>query len=257
MINLKFLGTGSIDTTRPRNKLSKDYRRFATLLIDDRILIDPAEDVFEFENTFMLAGLLRDAHDVFITHSHIDRFSPLALERLAKGGTLRVYASRTLEDEIRGIRGVEYVPLEPFSLIRLGDVSVVPLPAIHKTDDAHEIPFNFLIQKGEQTMLYGLDGAFIHPSAWQVLSKVELCCAILDCANANEPTDGRCTDHNNLETVGLIHRIMSDAGVCNEKTKIILSNIPTSRKRSIHEELSEAVADLPYRIAYDGYFVSI
>ena len=76
-------------------------------------------------------------------------------------------------------------------------------------------------------------------------------------ANANEPTDGRCTDHNNLETVGLIHRIMSDAGVCNEKTKIILSNIPTSRKRSIHEELSEAVADLPYRIAYDGYFVSI
>ena len=257
MINLKFLGTGGIDTSRPRNKLSKNYRRFATLLVDDCILIDPAEDVFEFESTFMLPSLMRGAKDIFITHSHIDRFSPLALERLAKAGGVRIYASPMLENEIHSISGAEFVPLEPFSLIRLAGHSVLPLPSNHKTDDPHEIPFNLLINKGDDNLFYGLDGAWINPAAWQVLSRVHLSCAVLDCANANDELSGKCADHNNLEMIKMIHGVMTAAGVADERTKFILSNIPASRKRSYHDELCEAVADLPFRIAYDGYFVSI
>ncbi len=257
MINLKFLGTGNIDTTRPRNKLSKEYRRFATLLADDCILIDPAEDVFEFENTFMLQGMLRGAKDIFITHSHIDRFSPLAIEKLARGGGVRVYAARALEGEIRSIAGAEYVPLDPFSLIKLASHTVVPLPAIHKTDNPYEIPFNFLIEKDGQTVFYGLDGAWLHPAAWQVLSKITLSCAVLDCALVNEPLSGRCTDHNSLELIKLIYGVMSEGGVVDGKTRIILSNIPNGKKRLYHDELTEAIGDLPFRVAYDGYFVNI
>ena len=50
MIELRFLGTGSLGDKRPKNKLSKDYRRFPTLLIGSQVLIDPSE-VLQFLNT--------------------------------------------------------------------------------------------------------------------------------------------------------------------------------------------------------------
>ena len=53
MIKLRFIGTGGIGGVRIKNKLSKEYRRFSTFLIDERIIIDPSEDVFEFEESFM------------------------------------------------------------------------------------------------------------------------------------------------------------------------------------------------------------
>ena len=90
MINIRFLGTGSLGSVRPKNKLSKEYRRFSTLLIDERIIIDPSEDIFELEESFMLSGLYRGVDSVLITHSHLDHFSISAIERLASHGEISV-----------------------------------------------------------------------------------------------------------------------------------------------------------------------
>ena len=86
MINLRFLGTGGLGGARTRKRLSKDYRRFPTLLVNERYLIDPSEDVFEFEESFMLDDLTKNARDVFITSSALDHFSVSAVERLASRG---------------------------------------------------------------------------------------------------------------------------------------------------------------------------
>ena len=246
-----------MNCARPKNKLSKDYRRFPTLLIDDNILIDPAEDIFEFESTFMLQGLTRDAKDIFITHSHIDSFSPLAIERLCRGGRVRIYASETILAELEMVENAELIVLRPFSLVHAGKYAILPLPANHRTDDPTETPFNFLIECEGKTVFYGLDGAWLNPLAWQVLEEVKLDAAVLDCALANEQYSGKCAEHNNLEMAVTIRDIFISAGVANEHTKFFLSHIPSSKKRSYHEELTEAVADLPFKIAYDGYFVGI
>lgn len=257
MIDLKFLGTGGIGSVRIKNKLSRDYRRFCSVLIDESILIDPSEDIFEFESTFMLGGLISKAKDIFITHSHMDRFSPLTIEKLAERSPIKVYLHPSLLPEVAGIKNVEAIPIMPFGLIKLQDHTVLPLPSNHSTELEGEIAYNYLIDSGGTTLLYALDGAWINPMAWRVLSAAELSAIVFDLGAADAPMSLPCVDHNNIEMVKNIVEIMKSSGVYSEKTKIYLSNIPASKKRSIHEELCEAISDLPFRIAYDGYFTVI
>ena len=257
MIDLKFLGTGGIGSVRPKNKLSRDYRRFATILINEAILLDPSEDIFEFESTFMLPGLTSGAKDVFITHSHIDRFSPLAIEKLALRGGVRVYAEKSLIPEIKELSGVEATPIEPFGLVRVGHHTVVALPANHSTDIKGETAFNYLIESEGTTVLYALDGAWISSDAFKVLKEAKLSAVIFDFGAALLPYGEECSRHNNVEMVKNMVEMLENCGVCTEKTKIFLSNVPTGRKRPTHEEMSELIADYPYKLAYDGYFTVI
>ncbi len=256
MIGLRFLGTGGLGI-RPRNKFSRDYRRFSTLLVDEHIIIDPSEDIFEFEESFMLSGMLREVKEAFITHSHLDHFSVSAIEKLAKSGNLRVYATEALKEELSSVRGIELVLLIPFSLVRIGKYSILPLPANHKTDIKTETALNFLIECEGKTVFYGIDGSFINPEAWHILKEIKLDAVILDCALANDGYSQASVNHNNLAAAIAVKDVFLSANVAGENTKFILSHIPTSKKHSIHDELSEAVADMPFKIAYDGYFIGI
>ncbi len=257
MINLRFFGTGGIGSARPKNKLSKDYRRFSTLLIDEKIIIDPSEDIFEFVESFMLSGILDEVKDVFITHSHPDHFSLSAIEGLAKKCSLRVYASEALETEISGVRNVEYVKLIPFGLVKIGKYSILPLPSNHKTDIPNETPLNFIIECDDKTLLYALDGAFIDADAWQVLKEVKLDVAVLDFGAGISDYSSACVLHNNIQTVTAMREIFISSGVASESTKFILSHIPSGKKSPTHEEITSTIADTPFKLAYDGYFLGV
>ena len=132
MISLRFFGTGALDSFRIKNRLSKEYRRFSTLLIDEKIIIDPSEDIFEFVESFMLQGILDDVRDVFITHSHIDHFSISALERLASDKRIRVFASSAMKDEIATIKNVDYTEIYPFAEFEYG---ILPCPIYEEGQD--------------------------------------------------------------------------------------------------------------------------
>ena len=257
MINLRFLGTGGLGKARLKNKLSKDYRRFATLLVDEDLIINPTEDTFEFEDSFMLFGMLKGVKDVFITDSGLEHFSILALERLAGYGKIRVYASEKLRDEISTLDNVDFTAVSPFSLVECEGKRVMVLPANYKSDDPFEDSFNFLIDCGEKNIFYGLDGAWLNPSAWKVLREMKLDAVILDCAAGLEEYSENCINHNNLRMATEIRNVMLTSGVAEENTKFILSHIPTDKKRSIHEDMCLAVEETPFRIAYDGYFLGI
>lgn len=259
MIKLQFLGTGGLGSARIRNKLSREYRRFSTLLIDERIIIDPSEDIFEFEESFMLSGMLREIREAFITHSHLDHFSVSAIERLASltSKRLRVFAEEALREDIESISGLEFVPISPLSLIRLEGYNVLPLPANHSTDLPSEVALNFLIEKEGKTLLYGIDGAFINPEAWRVLNELHLDAVILDCALADAPYSAESVNHNNLAMAATVKEIMTARGTADEGTKFILSHIPTNKKRLMHDELTEAAKEFSFKVAYDGYFIGI
>ena len=257
MISLRFFGTGGLGAARVRNKLSKDYRRFSTLLIDEKILIDPSEDIFEFVESFMLAGILDEVKDVFITHSHLDSFSASAIETLAKGTRIRVYASETLKEEISSIENVEYIEINPFSLQKIGAFSILALPANHATDVPLEKTLNFLIESQGKSIFYGIDGAFIDADAFRVLREIKLDVAILDFALGLSDYSADSANHNNLGSARTVREIFIASGVATDDTKFILSHIPSGKKNPTHDEIRDVIADLPFTLAYDGYFLGV
>ena len=257
MISLRFFGTGGLGSVRVKNTLSKEYRRFSTLLIDEKIIIDPSEDIFEFVESFMLQGILDNVYDVFITHSHLDHFSLTAIERIAAEKRIRVYASAAMKDELISLKNIDYIEISSFAIQKVGKYTILPLPANHRTDIPFETTLNYLIECDGKRLFYGLDGAFINATAMEVLREVTLDAAILDCALGNEPYSDKSVNHNNLDMVRTIYDVFMASGTANENTKFILSHIPTQKKRFIHDEMCEATAESPFKVAYDGYFLGI
>ena len=206
----------------------------------------------------MLAGLFRRVKDVFISNSNLDHLNICALERLSsQNGGIRVFATEAVLREISGVSGIELVKIMPYSLIKVGKFSILPLPANHATDISGETAVNFLIEHEGKTLFYGLDGAMISPGAWQILREVKLDIVILECALAQEEQSGNCFNHNNLAMAMALKDIMLGAAVASENTKFILSHIPTGKWRPTHDELCEAAASANIKIAYDGYFLGI
>ncbi len=257
MINLRFPGTGGLGTARSRRRLSKDYRRFPALLINEKILIDPSEDIFEFEESFMLSGIFKDVRDILITNSALDHLSICCIERIAAKSPIRVYATEHLRDEISSIPNVEFITISPFGLIKVEGCSILPLPANMRTEILGEIALNFLVEYEGKTFFYGLDGAWLHPDAFHVLKEVKLDAVILECALGTQPYSKECVGHNNLAMAMAVKDILISAGIASANTKFILSHLPTGKSGSVHDELCDAVKDTPFKIAYDGYYLGI
>ena len=51
--------------------------------------------------------------------------------------------------------------------------------------------------------------------------------------------------------------ILVSGGMGADNIKIVLSHIPTDRKRSVHDELASAAKAYGIYVAYDGYFFSV
>ena len=257
MIKLQFLGTGGLGSARIKNKLSRDYRRFPSLLIDERIIIDPSEDIFEFEESFMLSGLYSGVNIALVTHTHLDNFSISAIERLASKRPLTVIAEKTAVCELSDIPGVSVLTASALSLIRVGEYSILPLPANHTTDNISEVALNYLVERSGKTVFYGIDGAFINSAAWRVLMNLHLDAVVLDCALTDNPYSKESVEHNNLEMAAMIKDIFITSSVADGQTKFALSHITQDKRRVPHEELMAKADSLGLKLTYDGYLLVI
>ena len=145
----------------------------------------------------------------------------------------------------------------PLTLVRLGDVSVIPLPAIHKTEKQGETALNFLIESEGKTLFYGVDGAWIHPDALPLLKESKPDVFILDCALGTMPLSDECVNHNNLSMIYSIIEILKASCAARDGAKFILSHVSTDKNSATHDELAEKVRADGIRVAYDGYFLGI
>ena len=83
-MKLHFLGTGAADWDLSLADASQDFRRNSSLLIDDRLLIDPGACLFEFEKTFGYTGLYAGVSDIVNTHPHSDHWSEEPVRRVQR-----------------------------------------------------------------------------------------------------------------------------------------------------------------------------
>ena len=248
------LGTG-YGECKIKKKTVMDFRRRGGVLIDDKILIDAPEDIFEVADELGFSDMFSGVTDVIISHSHTGHFSPLALERLAKE-PIRVYATGKVLELIPENPNIEKIKLSTQSPIEFDGYTLYSLPANHQTEIKGEMCLNFIITR-DKALLYALDGGGINFAAWKTISQLKLDAVITECALELSPTVYASIYHNNLSAAAALRDILISGKIAEEGVKFVITHVPTSKKRSIHTELSDAARALGISVAYDGYYFSI
>ena len=160
-LHVRFLGSGSACWEKePRT--SKIFRRYSSVLIDGRFLID---------YTWMAEDMLPEGcrpDTVIYTHSHGDHYDPRAAVKL---GVKHVYlqrgwladAKRDFAAAVEKVGGVvpEIHPLDVCVPFNLGGYEILPLPGNHWTGKPHEQALIYKVTKrcrdGAVRLLYATD----------------------------------------------------------------------------------------------------
>ena len=159
-LHVRFLGSGSACWEKePRT--SKIFRRYSSVLIDGRFLID---------YTWMAEDMLPEGcrpDTVIYTHSHGDHYDPRAAVKL---GVKHVYlqrgwladAKRDFERAVANPSAMpEIHPLDVCVPFNLGGYEILPLPGNHWTGKPHEQALIYKVTKrcrdGAVRLLYATD----------------------------------------------------------------------------------------------------
>ncbi len=254
-MKIRMLGTG-YGECKIKNVSAKDYRGKGGVLIDDTLLIDAPSDIHTTARELGFDNMFGGVYDVLISHSHPGHFSSEAIHTLAKKRRIRVFASAEVLSLIGENQNITKYEISAFRQFSIGKHTIIPLPANHETDRLGEECFNFLIYS-DKAIFYGLDGGWLNQRAWGVLSNSSLDAVICDAALEATPASEDAIYHNDIHTAAKIREIFIKSGIATEKTKFVLSHIPTDKKRSVHEELSPVARGYGMILSYDGYFFTV
>ena len=249
-LRVKFLGTGAADWLGPR-KEPKELRRWTSVLIDRRVLIDFTN------NSLDLLGEDRP-EDCFYTHSHDDHYDPPAA---LKAGVKRVYVHESWrEDAAREFAAAaKKAECEPSEVrpVRIGEtyeeagVRFMPLPANHLTDRRHEQSCIYLVVKGGKRMLYATDTSGIPQKALDLAGYLDLIVMEATIGQRQEE-DYRIFEHSTVEQV--LHSVRALAKTGAYRGPADRPVYLTHLARTLHPCQAELDRTLPapLRAAYDG-----
>lgn len=254
-MNIRILGSG-YGECKIKKKTVRDYRKRGGVLVDERLLIDAPADIFEVAEELGFSDLYSRVSDVVISHSHSGHFCPDSIARLAEKRRIRVFASAAVLKRLTEIPTVELVEIDEFTQFNTGSHSIAVVPSNHNTEDPKEPCFNFIVMS-DKNLLYSLDGGWINRPAFDAIRQLRLDGVIMECALGCAPPSEELLYHNDIHALGRIKGVMESAKITDEKTKYIITHIPTSKKLSIHEALMPIAEEYGLTLGYDGLFATI
>ena len=254
-MRIRFAGTGTGDC-KLRKKAGKEYRRRTTVMIDDRLIINPSGDLFDFAAESGLSELFSGLSAAAVTCSEDYCFSPEELGRLAGRREMPLLCGNLAAGRAAGIKNVRAVRYTPMLPMEISGYTVIPVPTGEPGEDIYEIKYNLLI-KGERTVYLRLHGGLPAENEWRVISADVPDCVIFAAPLGDAPLSGGGITRGSLEGVLLFERMMSNAGIATERTRFIITSLPTDRVRQIHEETVSLLEGTQNAVAYDGYFVNL
>ena len=174
-MKITFLGTGAADWNRREHSTWSGYRRNASALIEDVLLIDPGPDVIDALELF--GKDKRAIRYIINTHRHPDHYA---------------------EETLRQLPGAVFWELNAGQQLTLGNYSIRALAANHATC---EKAVHFIISDGAKSLFYGLDGAWLLYEEYQAIRETEIDLAVMDATVGFVDGDYRIFQHNNLNMV--------------------------------------------------------
>ena len=243
-MELLFLGTGASDWNGPDER--GEYRRHASALLDNSLLIDVTKSVLD---------MIPDpaaVTDVFFTHSHDDHFDPEALAALAP---CRVYAHESWAGAIAG-EGLNVVPLKVNEPVTSMGFTVVPMPANHYSDRENELPLHYLIEKDGKRLLYATDGGWLTTRENQIIGNKTLDAVVFD-ATVGESfeDDSQVFHHNSVAMIRLMRASLIKTGRLRDSSPVFLTHL----SRILHEPQAvlERQLERPLIPCFDGMKIRI
>ena len=179
-----FLGTGANDWSLCEKQKADFYRRNASVLIDECILIDPGPGVIDAINEYSVD--IKKIKYILNTHKHDDHFNPDTLKYLTDSGA-------------------EFIECEEECEFNLGSYMVKAVGGHHRVPVLH-----YLISDGKKRMFYGLDGAWLMYNEVEAIKESTVDFAVLDGTIGFRDGDYRIFEHNNLNMVIEMKKTLSD-----------------------------------------------
>ena len=257
-----------------RRALARGGRNIMTqaqVLIDDQLLVDFSGDTYHH---FMSLGkTLFDIENILITHSHIDHFTfesfSLRMKSMAHNVTsekIRIFTSAGVIDKmweclaVRGNKNLdkipdvfEFVPMEYYQTVQLGDYAVTPLPSEHAGEEQSYI---FLIERDGKSMFYGNDTGFFgeHIDQWLVKNSKHIDLLSLDCTKCDHPYTYK--THMGMSEGKAIADRFQACGLIDENTKRYYTHF-SHNGGMIYDELVEAARKYGFEVTYDGLVLDV
>lgn len=221
-MKLTFLGTGAADWPLEKTGNMTEFRRLSSLLIDDTLLIDPGPQVCEALEE--LGKQPKNIKYIINTHTHRDHFCQATVDALEKTGAAFHRAANG-------------------DTLTLGKYTVHALQGHHGTCAG---TVHFIITDGEQTLFYGLDGAWLLYDEVQAIKKYRPDFAVLDATIGECDGDFRIFEHNNLRMVLEMQKTLRE-----HIGTFCISHMARTLHTD-HQTLSESMKQYDIVTAYDG-----
>lgn len=253
-MRLRFLGTGT-GGCKIKKTTSKEFRRSSCLLIDEVMLVDPTEEIFEFEDTFSLDGLLRSVRYVVLTHLGEGSTAEAAIARLAEKCELTLYATQGVHSRL-ALPSVHREVISPSVLYEIDGYRLIPLVAASKPCARTEPTLSLAICS-DRALLWGVPGGIFHYESFAFLRELHLDVLVLDGGLGDAPVSGALYEHLNIDTAHFLRELLLSTGTLTEHSRVLLCGLPTDKKRKLHEELGALLQNSPLTLPYDGYFLTV
>ena len=277
LVPFLFLGTGAgnanFGTLAAKGCAHKDVRRFTGNLMDQDILIDFNHHTVEALEAFGVNA--SEIRYLLISHGHGDHFQPIEILKYAESlpYPLEVYGNSMIRASLEFCSENEFdVPsnrwvekrspfnlkihvIEPGMSVRMGSTQLTVVQGNHFMDTPHGImqhpSLNFVIQKRNKTIFYGLDSSYMFPATKEILSDFQFDLAIFDATFGSLEIDPLTSGHQNWkmldETIDELRRV----GAVNDKTVVVADHISCVNVEP-YEEIFEDLAAKGITLAYDG-----
>lgn len=278
-MKLRYLGTAAAEgwpalfckceyCENARKAGGKDLRSRSQAIINDDLLIDFPTDTYMHAVANRLN--LSSVKYCFITHSHLDHFSPIDMVLRNTSfyahdliePTMTVYGNKNVMeklDKTMKILGsdeeypsIEAAEIEAFKTVCVGNYKITPLPANHKLD---ENAFIYLIESEDGNILYLHDTGLLFDEVYDHLAKrgVKVGLVSYDCTYVILPSGG---GHMGLDSVPYVRKRLEEIGVIDENTVSVVNHFSHNGKLS-HGELTAEAEKIGFLSAYDGMVVEV